>query len=109
KNKAALMDALEKYGVTNERLDAVSNHYRYVRSRGETWPAKPAFAYALVKDGAVIGYEVADGGSGYSSPPTVTVPNIKEAKAKVELSFGRDLEHNGAVSAISQPSHETTK
>src|SRR5206468_1655940 len=34
-NKAALMNALGKYGVTNERLDTVSNYYRYVRSRGE--------------------------------------------------------------------------
>ncbi len=28
-NKAALMKALGKYGFTNERLDAVSNFYRY--------------------------------------------------------------------------------
>ena len=35
RNKDALMAALAPYGVTNDRLDAVSNHYRYVRSRGE--------------------------------------------------------------------------
>ena len=34
-NKTALMKALGKYGVTNDKLDAASNYYRYVRSRGE--------------------------------------------------------------------------
>jgi hypothetical protein len=53
-----------------------------------------------VKDGAVTGYEVISGGSGYSSPPTVSVPKIKAAKAKVELAFGKTLETNGAVSAV---------
>jgi hypothetical protein len=99
-NKAALLAALAKHGVTNEKLDTVSNYYRYVRSRNELWPTKPAVAHALVKNGMVIGYEVIRGGSGYSSPPTVTVPNVKGGAAKVELSFGKLLESNGAVSAI---------
>ena len=42
KNKAALMGALAKYGVTNERLDAVSNYYRYRPQEGEMWPTTPA-------------------------------------------------------------------
>jgi hypothetical protein len=99
-NKAALLAALSKHGVTNEKLDTVSNYYRYVRSRNELWRTKPAVAYALVKNGVVIGYEVASGGSGYSSPPIVSVPNVKDAAAKVELSFGKVLEKNGAISAI---------
>src|SRR3954464_1418244 len=28
-NKAVLLDALEKYGITNEQLDRVSDYYRY--------------------------------------------------------------------------------
>lgn len=100
KNKAALMSVLGKYGITNERLDEVSNYYRYVRSRNELWKNKPAVAYALVKNGAVIGYEVTDGGAGYSSVPTITVPGIKDAKAKVELSYGKDMKKNGAIAAI---------
>lgn len=99
-NKKALMDALGKYGITNDRLDTVSNFYRYPPGRGGLWKVKPATANALVKDGAVIGYEVTNGGAGYSSPPTVSVPDIKGANAKVELAFGKDLETNGAVSAI---------
>ncbi len=103
KNKSALMDALGKYGITNDQLDKVSNYYRYQRNKGEMWPTKPAVAYALVKDGKVTGYEVESGGAGYSSPPTLTIPGIKNTKAKVELSFGKDLDHNGAVSSIVLP------
>src|SRR6476620_10797851 len=38
RNKDALLGALSKYGVTNERLDEVSNYYRYRRDHGELWP-----------------------------------------------------------------------
>ena len=100
KNKAALMDALGKFGVTNDRLDTVSNYYRYVRSRGDMWPTKEAKANALAKDGAIIGFEVVSGGSGYSSPPKVSVPKFKDVDAKVELSFDKEFDKNGAVSAI---------
>ena len=99
-NKAALLKALGKHGVTNEKLDTVSDYYRYVPGRGELWTVKPAVAVALVKDGMVIGYEVTDGGSGYSSAPEVTVPKLKNAKAKVDLWFGENLDRNGSISAI---------
>jgi hypothetical protein len=100
KNKAALMSALGKYGVTDERLNQVSNFYRYVRSRDQLWKHQPAAAYALVKDGVVTGYEITSGGAGYSSPPTVTVPGMEGVAAKVQLSFGKEMASNGAVSAI---------
>jgi len=99
-NKAALMSVLGKYGISNDRLDTVSNQYRYVRSHGQMWPTKPAVANALVKEGVVTGFEVVSGGEGYSSPPTVSVPNVKAFEAKVELSFNKDFSKNGAVSAI---------
>jgi len=100
KNKAAPMNVLGKYGVTNERLDQVSNYYRYNRSRGEMWTNKPATANALIKAGAIIGYEITDGGAGYSSAPTVSVPGVRGGTPKVEISFGMDLGTNGAVSSI---------
>jgi hypothetical protein len=100
KNKGALMDALGKHGVTNERLDEVSNYYRYVRSKGELWPTKPAVADVLVKDNKILGFEVKDSGAGYSSPPTVSIPNMKIAAPIVTMSYGKDLQHNGAVKAI---------
>ena len=106
RNKDALMKALAKYGVTNERLDTVSNFYRYPPGRGNIWRNTPATANALVKNGVVIGYELIDGGAGYSSLPIVSVPDVNGAKAKVELFFGQDLDINGAVSALTMPKDE---
>ncbi|HEY1012511.1 MAG TPA: hypothetical protein VGE07_07365, partial [Herpetosiphonaceae bacterium] len=72
-NKAALMSALAPYGVTNERLDEVSNYYRYNGSAGELWPHAPAAAEAIVADGKVTGIRITDPGAGYTSAPTVTI------------------------------------
>jgi len=99
-NKAALMSVLAPLGVTNERLDAVSNRYRYVKSRGELWPVKEARAYAVIVDGKVASFVVAEGGFGYSSPPTVSVPGHDGVKATAQLAFGPEFEKNGALSAI---------
>lgn len=99
-NKKALMDALGKYGITNEKLDQVSNRYRYRKEREELWPVEPAVANALVKDGVVTGFEIIKGGSGYSSTPKVTVPGVKPFTAEVEVSYDKDFTRNGAVSTI---------
>jgi hypothetical protein len=99
-NKAVLMAALGKYGITNDRLDQVSNYYRYVRSQGQMWPAKPAVANALVKNGVVVGYEIVSGGAGYSSVPTVTVPSIKGVTPTIKLGFNKDFAKNGAIVAL---------
>ena len=99
-NKKALMSALGKFGITNERLDEVSNFYRYPPGRGNLWKVTPAVANALVKNGAVTGYEIVSGGAGYTVPPTVSVPNTKGPAAKVDIAFGKDFQTNGAVSAI---------
>lgn len=98
-NKAALIGALSKYGITNERLDEVSNHYRYRPERGETWPRRAATAFAIVKDGKVVRFEVKDAGEGYSSAPRVKVPGYPDAKAA--LGFDRRFEKNGAIRSIS--------
>jgi hypothetical protein len=99
-NKEALMGALGKYGVTNDQLDRVSNYYRYVARRGELWPVEPAVANALVRDGVVIGFEIIKSGSGYTTPPNLTIPDLPGVKAQVKLAFGKDLSKNGAVSSI---------
>ena len=99
-NKKALMSALGKFGITNERLDEVSNFYRYPPGRGNLWKVTPAVANALVKNGAVTGYEIVSGGAGYTVPPTVSVPNTKGSAPKVDIAFGKDFQTNGAVSAI---------
>src|SRR5438046_5515780 len=37
RNKEALMRVLQPHGVTNERLDEVSNYYRFRPQNGELW------------------------------------------------------------------------
>ena len=99
-NKQALMQALGKYGVTNERLNAVSNFYRYPAWEGRIWKNQAAQANALVKDGAIVGYEITAGGYGYTTGPTVSVPGFEGAAPKVTLLFGTNMASNGAVGAI---------
>lgn len=99
-NKQALMNALGKYGITNERINAVSNFYRYASWKGGIWKHQEAKANALVKAGAVVGYEIVSGGYGYTTPPSVSVPGVKTAATNVQLAFGSNFTANGAVSAI---------
>jgi hypothetical protein len=99
-NKKALMRVLAPHRVTNERLDTASNYYRYNRSRGEMWPTDSATAYALVHNGEITGFEITDGGSGYSSRPIVTVPGVNKFAAEVQMSFSQQFDKNGSVTAI---------
>ncbi len=100
-NKAALMNALGKYGVDNDHLDEASNYYRYAPGRMGLWTNRTAVANALVKNGVVIGYEIVQGGAGYTSAPTVSVPNLRTGAATIKLAFGKNLATNGAIAAIS--------
>ncbi|MDA0587948.1 MAG: hypothetical protein O3C17_08040 [Planctomycetota bacterium] len=103
-NKEALMSALGPFGITNDRLDDVSDQYRYEPGRGGLWPHKVATAYAIVKDGAVTRFEVTDPGYGYNAPPKIKVPGIDgspyETLFVAELSFGPDFEKNGSIFSI---------
>ena len=99
-NKAALMSALGPFGVTDDLLNTVSNYYRYPPGRMNLWKVRPATAYAVVTNGKVVRYVVTDGGSGYSSPPAVSVPGVPDASAKVQLLFDRDLLKNGGIARI---------
>ncbi len=99
-NKKVLMDALEKHGVTNERLDEVSNYYRYRPQTGELWKHTPAVAKAIAKDGKVIEIEITNPGSGYLSTPTAKLNGYDNVKLEVELEFNTELKQNGKVRAI---------
>jgi len=99
-NKAALMSVLAPHGVTSERLDEVSNHYRYTGSGGELWRHRDARATAVVRNGTVVSVRLVDGGAGYSSTPTVTVPGVPGASVTVTVSYGTDLSTNGAIGAL---------
>jgi len=100
KNKAALMKVLAPHGVTNERLDEVSNYYRYQPQRGELWPTAPATAHAIVENGKIKRIVVTDPGSGYSSPPDVMVKGFQNTEFKVTLEFSKDLKKNGTIAAV---------
>jgi hypothetical protein len=100
KNKAILLRALTKYGVTNERLDEVSDYYRYRPEKGERWPTTPAKGYAKIENGTITGFVITQGGSGYSSPPIVRVMGMPGVIAKVKLSFGKNLKANGAITEV---------
>lgn len=94
-NKAVLLGALAPYGVSNDRLDEVSNFYRYVESAGELWSHRDATVVAVVENGTVTSITVTDAGFGYSSVPTVTLPTGQTAT--VELAHSADLATNGSI------------
>jgi hypothetical protein len=100
RNKSALLGALARDGVTNDSLDRVSNYYRYQPGSGRLWPTASATAFATIKGGAVTSIRVAEGGSGYSSPPDIFIPGHPEIVLKARLAFGRDLKTNGSVASI---------
>lgn len=100
KNKAALMRVLEPHGVTNDRLDEVSNYYRYQPQRGELWKTSPAKGHALVENGKIKQIAVTEPGSGYSTPPTATVQGMEKVKLKVSLKFDKDFKKNGSINSI---------
>ena len=106
RNKSALLAALGKYGVTNERLDQVSNYYRYRPESGRLWPISTAAAYVTLAGGKVSSIEVSDGGAGYSTAPTISVPGHPEISLKATLAFGKDLKKNGVISGIALKSDD---
>jgi hypothetical protein len=99
-NKRVLLGALSKYGVTNERLDEVSNYYRYRPQEGELWKHVDAKGYAVVTGGKVTGIVVTEGGAGYSSAPVVKVPGVEGVKATAVVVYGEELKTNGAVKEV---------
>lgn len=106
KNKHELLSRLEKHGVTNDRLDEVSNFYRYRPQNDELWKHKDAVVFATVRDGKVVGFRVAESGYGYSSSPTLSfegTPKISfSGVPKVTLLFDKDLTKNGSIKSVSQ-------
>ena len=99
-NKEVLMAALGKYGITNDRLDNVSNYYRYQPERGGLWKHTPATAKAIIKEGTVTGLQITNAGSGYMTPPTVTIAGHEDVKVKVALEFSQDFWKNGSIKSL---------
>jgi hypothetical protein len=100
KNKEALMKVLGPLGVTNERLDEVSDYYRFQPQKGERWKHTPAKGYAVVEDGKVKKIVVTEAGSGYCSPPTVRIKGLDGVALEVTLHFDKDFKKNGSIKSI---------
>lgn len=99
-NKKVLMDALGKHGITNERLDEVSDFYRYNREAGEVWKRTPATASAIIKDGKVTGFNITNAGAGYTTAPMVEVAGHDDLIMNVEIDFSTDFSTNGRVISL---------
>ncbi|WP_127584417.1 hypothetical protein [Paenibacillus koleovorans] len=101
RNKAALMSVLGPYGITNDRLDEVSNYYRYSESQGEMWRHTPASATATITDGVVTGITITNPGAGYTSDPTITIqtPN-GPVRAVATIAYTQDFATNGSITGI---------
>lgn len=99
-NKKVLMDALSKYGISNNRLDAVSNYYRYQPGNGDVWKHTPATAKAIIKGGKVTGIRIMNAGSGYTTPPKVTVAGHENVQVKATLGFSKNFRTNGSIKSL---------
>lgn len=99
-NKAALLKVLAPHGVTNERLDEVSDYYRYQPQKKELWPTSAAKAHAIVEDGAIKRIVVTAPGAGFSSAPEVRVQGFDKVEFKATLKFSKELKKNGAIGAV---------
>jgi hypothetical protein len=99
-NKKVLLDALGKYGITNERLDEVSNYYRYQPQAGEIWKHTPATATAMVENGEVVSVKITNAGAGYLAPPTVIVAGHPDVKIEATIEFTQDLQTNGRLASL---------
>ncbi len=99
-NKQVLMSTLAPHGITNDRLDEVSNYYRYRPQSGEKWTHRPARATAIVKNGQVVGFDLTDAGAGYSTPPRVEVVGYPNLRVQPAIEHSKDLRTNGRIQSL---------
>jgi hypothetical protein len=101
RNKAALMKILAPYEITNDRLDEVSNYYRYNGKNGGVWQRTLATATPIITNGTLTGVTITNPGSGYSSAPTVTITGPDGTfTAKATVTYTQDFTTNGSLSSI---------
>jgi hypothetical protein len=100
-NKAALLKVLAPYGITNDRLDEVSNYYRYNGNNGGIWKRMLATATPTFTNGVLTGVTLTNPGSGYSSAPTVTIKGpVSTVTAKAVVTYTKDFNTNGSLTSI---------
>lgn len=99
-NKFALLRALGPLGVTNDRLDEVSDDYRYRPDEGRLWPHRSAKVEVRMAGGRVRSVRILDGGAGYSSTPILQLPDMPEVAFHVTMGYGKDLLKNGSIAKV---------
>lgn len=100
-NKAALLKVLAPYGITNDRLDEVSNYYRYNGQQQATWRKTLATAVPVIENGVVTGVAITNPGAGYSSAPTVTIKGPQgTVTATATVKYTADFATNGSIASI---------
>jgi hypothetical protein len=112
-NKQALLSRLAPYGVTNDRLDEVSNYYRYRRESGQLWRHVDAEGFATVAGSKILSITITKPGAGYSSPPMISLQTGLTVFPMAIVSYGKNLATNGSIAKIvttpigddSHPSH----
>ena len=98
-NKQILLNALGPYGITNNRLDEVSNYYRYQPQGGNLWKHTKAKVKAIITENEVTGFEILKAGNGYTVAPTITVPGYS-ISTEVILQFSQNFQTNGSIKEI---------
>jgi hypothetical protein len=99
-NKSVLLRALGKYGVTNKRLDDVSDFYRYRPGSDELWNHTPAVIEAVILNNQVTELKIIHPGAGYSSEPNISIAGYEHVKVKSTIQFTSDLKTNGNISSV---------
>lgn len=99
-NKKVLLDALGKHGITNDRLDTVSDYYRYKPQDGGLWKTTPATAKAIIKNGKVTDIKIVNPGSGYMTAPNVTIAGHSDIRVLATIGFSKDFSKNGSITSL---------
>ncbi len=94
------MKSLGTQGVSNDRLDEVSDYYRFQPQSGKIWTHKPAKAHALIVDGKIERIVVTDPGHGYCSAPKIVVLAMRKRSLKSSSSSRRISKRMGAIKEI---------
>ena len=100
RNKQALLSTLGRYGVENDRLDEVSNYYRYQPESGQLWQHRDAKVRVKMVTGKAPEVMVEDAGAGYSSVPTISVPGHPELSISAKVRFTKNLATNGSLESV---------
>jgi hypothetical protein len=99
-NKRELLKRLAPYGVTNARLDQVSNYYRFQRGTGNLWTYRDAQGYVTMHDGNIMAVTVVDPGNGYTSTPEVYIPGQPDEHFTATIHLDRDIAKNGSIAQV---------